>query len=85
MRRRPNRREMITLLGTAAWPVAATLVGVGGGEAQTTRTIKFIVPVQSGGTLSILARLLAEQIARTQGTTIVVENRPGAGRLGSAL
>jgi tripartite-type tricarboxylate transporter receptor subunit TctC len=41
--------------------LAATLVGIGGGEAQPTGTIKLVVPVQPGGTLTILARLVAEQ------------------------
>jgi tripartite-type tricarboxylate transporter receptor subunit TctC len=43
------------------------------------RTIKIIVSSTPGGGSDILGRLLAEQIARTQGPTIVVENRPGAG------
>jgi tripartite-type tricarboxylate transporter receptor subunit TctC len=49
--------------------------------AQTypTRPIKFVVPYPPGGGGDILARLLAEQIGRTQRLTIVVENRPGAG------
>ena len=29
--------------------------------------------------MDILARLLTDQISRTQGWTVVVENRPGAG------
>jgi tripartite-type tricarboxylate transporter receptor subunit TctC len=52
-----------------------------GGEAwsQTTRTIKIVVPFTAGGGADILARLLAEQIGRAQGATMVIENRPGAG------
>jgi tripartite-type tricarboxylate transporter receptor subunit TctC len=56
----------IVLSGQNAWP-------------QTTRTIKIVVPVPAGGGNDILARLLGEQISRMQGTTIVIENRPGAG------
>lgn len=47
--------------------------------AQANRTIKVVVPFAPGGAFDILARLLAEQIGRTQPLTIVVENRPGAG------
>ncbi len=43
------------------------------------RTVRIIVPSTPGGGADILARLLAEQIGRTQGITMVVENRPGAG------
>src|SRR5262249_48774994 len=57
---------MITLDGQVAWP-------------QATRTIKIVVPFQPGGTADIVARLLAEEIGRTHGTTMVVENRPGGG------
>jgi tripartite-type tricarboxylate transporter receptor subunit TctC len=49
--------------------------------SQTTRTIKLIVPSPSGGSSDVLARLLAEQISRTKGPTIVIENRPGAGTM----
>jgi tripartite-type tricarboxylate transporter receptor subunit TctC len=41
--------------------------------------LKIIVPLAAGGGADILARLLAEQISRAQGVTVVVENRPGAG------
>jgi tripartite-type tricarboxylate transporter receptor subunit TctC len=47
--------------------------------SQAARTIKIVVPFPAGGGVDILARLLAEQIARTQGQTMIVENRPGAG------
>jgi tripartite-type tricarboxylate transporter receptor subunit TctC len=47
--------------------------------SQSTNIIKLIVPFPAGGGLDILARLLAEQIGRTHGPSIVVENRPGAG------
>jgi tripartite-type tricarboxylate transporter receptor subunit TctC len=39
---------------------------------------KIVVPFAPGGVADTLARLLAEQILRTQGTTLIVENRPGA-------
>ena len=47
--------------------------------SQSTNIVKLIVPFPAGGGLDILARLLAEQIGRTHGPSIVVENRPGAG------
>jgi len=47
--------------------------------SQTSRTIKLVVPFAPGGGADILARLLADQIGRMNGPTIVVENRPGAG------
>jgi tripartite-type tricarboxylate transporter receptor subunit TctC len=47
--------------------------------SQDQRTIKIVVPFTPGGGADALARLLADEIGRTRGATIVVENRPGAG------
>jgi tripartite-type tricarboxylate transporter receptor subunit TctC len=59
--------------------LAATLLGPASATAQTTRTIKIVVPFQPGGGTDILARVVAEQIGRMRPVTIIVENRPGAG------
>jgi tripartite-type tricarboxylate transporter receptor subunit TctC len=57
---------LLTMTGNSAW-------------SQTARTVKFVVPYAAGGGVDIMARLLAEQIGRAQGLTMVIENRPGAG------
>ena len=41
-------------------------------SAQTTQTIKIIVPSTAGGGADTLARLLGDQIRRKQGQTVVV-------------
>ena len=38
-----------------------------------------IVPYPPGGTADVMGRLLGQEIGATEGVTIVVENRPGAG------
>src|SRR5262245_6783939 len=49
-------------------------------SAQTTaRPIKLVVPFAAGGGADIVARLVGEQIGRSHGSTVIVENRPGAG------
>ena len=53
--------------------------GLTGAHAQSSRTIKFVVPYPPAGTADIVARLLADQIGKAGGPTIVIENRPGAG------
>jgi tripartite-type tricarboxylate transporter receptor subunit TctC len=50
-----------------------------GAWAQAGRTIRLIVPYQPGGGNDILARLLAGHIGRTQGPSVVIENRAGGG------
>src|SRR5215471_17584096 len=46
---------------------------------QGARAIKLVVPYPPGGGIDALARIMAEEIGRTHGVVIVVENRPGAG------
>jgi tripartite-type tricarboxylate transporter receptor subunit TctC len=60
-------------------PALAVLLSLSGHAwSQTGRTIKVIVPSTPGGGSDVLARLLADQIGRANGQTMVVENRPGA-------
>lgn len=67
----------------AAVAAALTLLSVAllynGAWSQATRIIKTVVPYAPGGVADILARLLAEQIGRAGGPTLVIENRQGAG------
>jgi tripartite-type tricarboxylate transporter receptor subunit TctC len=42
------------------------------------KTVRIVVPNPPGGPADVLARLLADQIGRMRGPTMVVENRPGA-------
>jgi tripartite-type tricarboxylate transporter receptor subunit TctC len=46
---------------------------------QSGRTIRVIVPFPPGGAIDALTRIVAEQIGRLGGPTMVIENRPGAG------
>jgi tripartite-type tricarboxylate transporter receptor subunit TctC len=48
-------------------------------SAQTARTIKVVISVPAGGTIDLLVRLLADQIGKVNGQTVIVESRPGAG------
>jgi tripartite-type tricarboxylate transporter receptor subunit TctC len=55
------------------------LLAFGQSALTQTGTVKIVNPYPPGGTADIIARLLGEQISRTQGVTMVVENRPGGG------
>lgn len=56
----------------AAWPTA--------------QTIRFIVPFTPGSGTDVIARLIANKVADNLGTSIFIENKPGAGgTIGAAL
>ena len=58
----------------------ATILTLSGGVSwsQSTRAIKIVVPYAPGGVTDVLARVMADEIGRARGPTMVVENRPGA-------
>jgi tripartite-type tricarboxylate transporter receptor subunit TctC len=58
----------------SAWPPAVA-------QTYPDRPIKIIVPVGPAGSYDIVGRLLADQLTKRLGQTVVVENRPGAGSI----
>lgn len=66
--------------------LAVTAVGLGlmapawsCGEAGSTRPIRLVVSQQAGGSTDTIARMWAEHAGKELGSTVVVENKPGAG------
>ena len=49
--------------------------------AYPDRPIKIVVPFAPGGGTDVVARTLAQEMARDLGTSIVIENKPGAGTI----
>jgi len=48
-------------------------------EKWPAKAITYVVPFPTGGTTDTLARLIAQRLGAALGTTIVVDNKPGAG------
>src|SRR5258706_9099252 len=71
----------VVLCAIAVAPLAA--------HSQTTyptKSIRFIVPVTTGGPSDLVARLLGERLTASLGKPVIVDNRPGASNtLGAAL
>ena len=49
--------------------------------AYPERTIKIVVPFAPGGGTDVVARTLAQEMARDLGVSVIVENKPGAGAM----
>lgn len=67
--------------GVKFWCVGITLAVSGWAQAQNypAKPIRMIVTAAAGGITDIMTRIMSENIQRTIGQPMIVENRPGAG------
>lgn len=78
---RATRRYTVRRLayGFLAGLLTVLSVPVGAQDAFPTQTIRIVVPFSPGGTADVLARMIAAQLQIRYGSSVVVENRAGAG------
>ncbi len=65
-----NRRLLLASLGLSAWPLS---------WAQSSKSVRLIVPFTPGGSTDILARAIAPKLAAALGQNVIIDNKPGAG------
>lgn len=78
-----HRRQVLALLALSASPwMAPTALAQGWPD----RPIKLVVPYSAGGAADQTARMVATQLGERLKTTVIVDNRPGAGgSIGAAV
>ncbi|MGH6768339.1 MAG: Bug family tripartite tricarboxylate transporter substrate binding protein [Xanthobacteraceae bacterium] len=59
--------------------LALTLTTPAWAQAWPNRPIRMIAPFPAGGLVDVLARAIGEELTKTLGQPIIIENKPGAG------
>lgn len=75
------RRMLVGLAAAAVLAVPA----LGSAQDWPTRPIKLIVPFPTGGGTNAVARLLGDQLTKSLGQPVIVDNRPGGNGIIGAL
>jgi tripartite-type tricarboxylate transporter receptor subunit TctC len=74
------------LIAAASCAIAIAPLAANSQSAYPTKSIRFIVPVTTGGPSDLVARLLGEKLSASLGKPVVVDNRPGASNtVGAAM
>jgi tripartite-type tricarboxylate transporter receptor subunit TctC len=73
----PYTRTMSVVFALAALPLASAPAKA----VYPDRPVRIVVPFAPGGGTDVVARTLAQEMAKDLGASIVVENKPGAGTI----
>jgi tripartite-type tricarboxylate transporter receptor subunit TctC len=74
-----QRRTLIKNAAAAMAGGLSTLTTFAQSAWPNGKVITYIVPFAAGGTTDVLGRLIAQQLGLALGTTVVIDNKPGAG------
>src|SRR6201990_2509010 len=61
--------------------LACVLISASAYAAFPERLIKIVVPFAPGGGTDVVARALAQEMAKDLGASVIIENKPGAGTI----
>ena len=70
-----------SVLALAMACASAQAASTSSGQAYPSRPIRLVVPQSAGGSTDLVARPLAQRVADALKTSVVVDNRPGAGSI----
>ena len=68
--------KMLRFLVGVLTAFAAT-TGAAVADTFPSKTVRIICPYSPGGTVDILARVMADKLSKYWGQSVIVENRPG--------
>jgi tripartite-type tricarboxylate transporter receptor subunit TctC len=73
------QRRILINTALAAMAGLSTLTAFAQGNWPTGKPITYMVPFAAGGTTDVLGRLIGQKLGTALGTTVIVDNKPGAG------
>ena len=74
------------VIAAVSFAIAIAPLAANGQSSYPTKSIRFIVPVTTGGPSDLVARLLGERLSASLGKPVIVDNRPGASNtVGAAM
>ncbi|MCR0985576.1 tripartite tricarboxylate transporter substrate-binding protein [Roseomonas populi] len=79
-----TRRALLAAGGALANAFCGQALAQGPSPNLSARPVTIVVPFAPGGLADVTARLVAEKLRSGLGTSVVVENRPGAGGIAGA-
>lgn len=75
----PQRTRRTLIAACVGATAALAALAAGPALAWTDKPVRLVVPAPPGGTMDVVARVLAEQLAADLGQPVIVENKPGGG------
>ena len=73
-----QRRTLLTGLAAGA---ATSIAPWAHAQGYPELPVKWVVPYPAGGGTDVIARALAQEMAKDLGGSVIIENRPGAGTI----
>src|SRR5688572_8580705 len=74
-----RRRALFAGILTLSAFLCASFAAQAQGDWPAGKTIRIVVPFPPGGTYDIVARLLIQPLGAALNTSVIIENKPGAG------